>query len=417
MAMNRSSAKRILLFYTLIQGAIVLLLAASFAWITSHDASAIRGIVTGYASSVALDKGRAAASASAGAGIQSKEFMDRVFSWCRGDPNILSVILFSKTNDDNFFKVAARIDLGTSFALPDVGQRVREATEENWLKKGLYAETVDTAIYADKGKTLYWHNAYVPIRCKDGSFVLRVTVSATPAVLAINDYFAQTRFLSRLTIAVTALLLIVSVAASFLFLRNFTLLIAGLTGYVKKAVEGETSLSISSELDEDLSELAVSFNTLVGELREKDRKIKEIQKRERAAAESALAAKDEEAREKQREAVTEFKQRLEQLETEKERIIAEQNRSDEISEIFRRGVDMLKAAQYEEAAAVFTALTILKPDGFGGYFNLGVASAKLGRFDKALEMFDRALRINPNHTHTALYIDKVRRLRDRHGNA
>ena len=78
---------------------------------------------------------------------------------------------------------------------------------------------------------------------------------------------------------------------------------------------------------------------------------------------------------------------------------------------------MLKSARFEEAAAVFTALTILKPDGFGGYFNLGVASAKLGRFDKALEMFDHALRINPNHTHTAVYIEKVRRLRDRHGNA
>ena len=56
MAMTRSSAKKILLFYTLIQGVIVLILAASFAWITSRDASTILEVVTDYASSIALDK-------------------------------------------------------------------------------------------------------------------------------------------------------------------------------------------------------------------------------------------------------------------------------------------------------------------------------------------------------------------------
>jgi tetratricopeptide (TPR) repeat protein len=77
---------------------------------------------------------------------------------------------------------------------------------------------------------------------------------------------------------------------------------------------------------------------------------------------------------------------------------------------------MLKENRHEEAAAVFTALTILKPDGFGGYFNLGVACAKLGKYDRALDMFYRALEINPNHSHTSIYIEKVRRLRDKHGN-
>jgi cell division protein ZapA (FtsZ GTPase activity inhibitor) len=416
MALTRSGAKKILLYYTLIQGVIVLLLAASFAWITAHDASVMKKIVTEYAASVALDKGRSAVS-SAGTALPSKDLMEKLFAYGRTDARILSVILFSKTSDDNFFKVSARIDLGTKFTLPDTGQKVREATEENWLKKGLYAETIDSTLYADKGKTLYWHNAYIPVKCRDGSFVVRVTVSATEPVLALHDYFSRTAWLKKATILITALLLIASIAASALFLRNFTLLIAGLTGYVKKAVGGERSLSLSDDVDEELSELALSFNTLVGELREKDRTIRDIQTRERAALDAALETKDEESRAKQNAAVTELQQKLEKVRAEKEKIEAEQNRSDEISEIFRRGVDMLKNAKYEEAAAVFTALTILKPDGFGGYFNLGVASAKLGKFTLALDMFDRALAINPNHTHTAAYIDKVRRLRDRHGNA
>lgn len=418
MALTRSGAKKILLFHTLVQGAVVVMLASSFAYITSRDASVIRDIVSRYASSVALEKGSSAVSAARGGGqMTSKELMDRLFTLCRADQKILSCILFSKTSDENFFKVSARIDLGTTFALPDIGQRVREGTEENWLKKGLYTESVDPALYADREKTLYWHNAYIPVRCKDGTYIVRVTVSATDAMLALDDYFDRTNLMKKAVLAVSALLLIASIAASALFLRNFTLLIAGLTGYVRKAVGGETSLSLSTEVDEDLSELALSFNTLVGELRDKDRTIGELRDREKSAVKAALASNDKDVRAEKDRTVAELQTLLEQAHAEKEKILAEQNRSDELSEMFRRGVEMLKGDRLEEAAAVFTALTILKPDGFGGYFNLGVACAKLGRYDRALDMFDHALAINPNHTHTSLYIEKVRRLRARHGNA
>lgn len=418
MALTRSGAKKILLFHTLVQGAIVVMLASSFAYITSRDTSVIREIISTYAASVALEKGSAAVTAARTTALMtSKELMDRLFTLCRSDQKILSCILFSKTSDENFFKVSARIDLGTTFALPDIGQRVREGTEENWLKKGLYAESVDPALYADKDKTLYWHNAYIPAHCKDGIYIVRVTVSATDAMLALDDYFDRTGMMKKAILAVSALLLVASIAASALFLRNFTLLIAGLTGYVRKAVGGETSLSVSSEVDEDLSELALSFNTLVGELRDKDRTIGELRDRESSAVKAALESNDKNVRAEKDRTVAELQTMLEQARQEKEKILAEQNRSDELSEMFRRGVEMLKDNRIEEAAAVFTALTILKPDGFGGYFNLGVACAKLGRYDRALDMFDHALAINPNHTHTSLYIEKVRRLRVRHGNA
>jgi methyl-accepting chemotaxis protein len=415
MALTRSGAKKILLFQTLVQGAVILTLAASFAFITSRDSSVIREIITGYASSVALDKGRSCVAASwKGNQTESRELMEKLFAYCRSDSRILSVILFSKTADENFFKVSSRIDLGSQFTLPEVGQRVKEGTDENWLKKGLYGETIDKTIYADKAKTLYWHNVYIPVKCRDGQFVVRLTISSSEAVLALDEYLTRTLLMKRAMIAVVAVLLIITFAASALFLRNFTLLISGLTGYVKKAAGGDTALNLSSDVDEDLSELALSFNTLVGELREKDRTIGELREREKTAAASAVAAKDETSKKEHSDAVTDLQTRLEQARVEKEKILAEQNKSDELSEVFRRGVEMLKENKLEEAASVFTVLTILKPDGFGGYFNLGVTCAKLGNFDRSLDMFYRALEINPNHTHTTLYIEKVRRLREKH---
>ena len=101
----------------------------------------------------------------------------------------------------------------------------------------------------------------------------------------------------------------------------------------------------------------------------------------------------------------------------KERMLQESSRADELSEGFRKGVELLKNGSLAEAEAVFKALTIIKPDGFGAYFNLGVVLAKQRDFDRSLEMFEKARAINPSHTHTAIYIEKVIRMKNnRNGN-
>ncbi|MGL4370228.1 MAG: hypothetical protein ACRCUT_11255, partial [Spirochaetota bacterium] len=383
MAQSGSGAKKILIYFTITQSLIILLLTGVFSLITSKNASFIRSIISEYSTTVAVDTSRAAASAAwTSKEIPSKDFMARLFSYCRGDAKILSAILFSKTADENFFKVAARIDLGAKITLPvEIGQRVRESTEENWLKKGIYGISVDPALYSNKEKTLYWHNAYIPVQCKDGRFVARFMISASDAVFAMDDYFGKVNRMRMILIIITAVLLASSVAASAIFLHNFSLFITGLTGYVRKAAEGDTTLSLTGGVDEDLSELALSFNTLVGELKEKSRVIAELSDREKdvQSQQSAGSAAAEKTA-----MISDLQQKLFQAQADKERMLAEQNRQDELSEIFRKGVEILKKERYDDAVSIFTALTVLKPDGFGGYFNLGVAYAKLCKFDRSL---------------------------------
>jgi Tfp pilus assembly protein PilF len=60
---------------------------------------------------------------------------------------------------------------------------------------------------------------------------------------------------------------------------------------------------------------------------------------------------------------------------------------------------------------VFLALTLLKPDGFGAWFNLGVVYAKMRMIDSATEMFEKALSLNPTHELVASYLEKVRKIK------
>jgi tetratricopeptide (TPR) repeat protein len=98
----------------------------------------------------------------------------------------------------------------------------------------------------------------------------------------------------------------------------------------------------------------------------------------------------------------------------REKIVQELETKDTMGDIFKFGVSLLKEHRLDESIALFRTLTILKPEGFGGYFNLGVAYAKKGRYAESIEMFKRALQANPRHELTLQYIEKVKHLQSRH---
>ncbi len=85
-------------------------------------------------------------------------------------------------------------------------------------------------------------------------------------------------------------------------------------------------------------------------------------------------------------------------------------KKDTLGDIFKFGVTLLKENRLEDAAALFTTLTFLKPEGFGSYFNLGVIYARRKDYAKSMDMFQRALQANPGNELTMQYIEKIRKL-------
>ncbi|HNX60162.1 MAG TPA: tetratricopeptide repeat protein, partial [Spirochaetota bacterium] len=166
----------------------------------------------------------------------------------------------------------------------------------------------------------------------------------------------------------------------------------------------------NEEADEDLFELAMSFNTLVGELKEKERLISDL-KAKTTAAQKTVPSRDAGREEEFSMRLKSLQAELSQALAEKDKMVAELEKNDELSESFRKGVDILKEGRTDEAQIIFSALTILKPDGFGAFFNLGVVYAKKRDYDRAISMFERAIRINPAHAIAAQYLDKVMRLK------
>jgi tetratricopeptide (TPR) repeat protein len=440
MAPAKSGAKKTLIIFTIVNAAAILSLTAVFSVVTSGDISLMREVLLSSSADTALVKSKAAVMSSGsgnsgtsvntsivkskasirhsipGSSVSLKEFSSRIESFSRADSEILSVILFSKTADDNYFTVRGKIEIDPRLAIPvSSGERVRES-EENWLKKGIYEPCVNPVLFAEK--SAYWHNAYVPVTLKEGQFVVRISVSSAGAVIALENHIRRVSRAQIGAVLLSALLIIITLVASFLFLKNFSLFMSGIAGYVKKAADGNTDLELNEDADEDLFELAMSFNTLVGELKEKERQITRLHEKERDMEKSRKIEKIDYQHDRElQQQIESLKEELSKALAEKNRMIAESNNSDELSESFRTGVELLKRGRLDDAEAIFRALTIVKPDGFGAYFNLGVVYAKKREFDRSIGMFERAIEINPNHPHAAQYIEKVMRLHSGAGGA
>jgi hypothetical protein len=410
MALTKSGAKKILIIFTAMNAAAILAAAAVFSGAIRSDISFIRDTIMNYASHTALERAKGSSALFQGKSSTITEASAILENIAKKDSRILYILVFSKTADENFFRVSAKIDAGKHISVPiKKGQRVREESEENWLRKGLSEPCVNKTLFSDKNSL--WHNAYAPLTLKNTTYVARFMIASTDAVIALEEHNTRISRLKAIIIIGTIIFITITLIAAFIFLRNFTMFITGITGYVKKAASGETGLSLNENTDEDISELALSFNSLVGELRDKEKLIYDLSIREKKAVKSASAEKDSAVREELTLEIETLRQKLEEAVAEKQKIEDDSAQPDELSESFRKGVSFLKENKFSEAETIFTALTLVKPDGFGAYFNLGVVYAKMRSLDRSLEMFEKARAINPGHPHTESYIGKVMHLK------
>ncbi len=387
-------SRRFIIAISIIYSALIITTSVSFHVIMSRNAGILKdalatnnrdlylGKIDGLAERLKLKKAFTV-------GDIRKELLE--YNSSTGD--ILGAVIFTKTEDENYFRIADTLffhdDLHLELTRSEV---VREQKETNYLKTGLLHGAMDPDIYSQSGYS--WQNVYYPYEIKNKKAVLQFLVSASRSQSAIDAYSATTRGIRTFNIIFTIALVIAVIVLSFIFLQNYSLLITNLSSYMKKAADGDLEVSLNQTGDDELNQLALSFNTLIEEL--KDKTVRTSQEAEQATADSPVQAEGPEP------------EQVPQREPEPEPALE----TDGMGTIFTTGVSMLKENKLEEAIAIFLTLTIMKPQGFGSYFNLGVAYAKKREYDRAIAMFEEAARINPSFDVTSQYIEKVKRMRN-----
>lgn len=294
-----------------------------------------------------------------------RELAAEIRRLCAEEEGFLHVIVFKKTEDENYFEVLEHVALDERIRVNlDRKDIVKEDKEINFLKRAVFALTVDPQIRISGGVPVA--SVYAPLRSGNRTAVVQFIMSSERTHAALREYAEKTHRTKKYLIALAAGLIAAVAAASLLFVQNFSLFVRRLSSSMERAAGGELSVSMNPAADEDLSELALSFNSLIGELRAKEKSIQELENK------------------------------------------------DALDDIFKYGVSILKEGRLDEAIAVFTTLVLMRPGSFGGHFNLGVAFAKRGDYERSLSMFEKALAADPGHELTLQYIEKVKSRRARH---
>ena len=269
--------------------------------------------------------------------------------------DLLYILVFSPTDDENYFMLEFSAPINTSMQmLIDKENPVRESS--SFLKKSRFKTQVDPAIYFNEGYS--WQNLYAPAIINGRPCIIQYMFKAS-LVLEITDSFNTLVNRSGNIMLIASVLLMIGVILLMLIFSNTqSTLIKNLSSYIRKAAKGE-DLNINMTGSNELDELADAFNGLVAA-------IKDEKKPGKAAG-----------------------------------------------KLFEKGVELLKANRMAESIPLFETALLFNPLSFSSSFNLGVAMAKTGNYAGALAMFKKAYDINPEYELTAKYIYRVEKMLER----
>jgi len=353
--------RKFIITLALVYSVLILATGFSFHCISERGNTFLRETLFNHEKSLLLDRAATAVDSILTGGKQStRQLTKKLERACTPGRGFVHVILYARTADENFFRVLSIIPVtgDLSFDLHP-GETVREDKSTNFMKKSLTRAVVDPDIYS-RGETR-WRNVYHPVMAGKKKMVVQFMISAAESERAIMEFRESVRGL-RITMAVITLLLAAGVALiTLLFMNNFSLLLRSLSDSLEKAAQGDLDINLNPAADSDLSQLALSFNSLMDELRDREK------------------TQD----------------------------------SGAFTDLFSTGVSLLKEKRLTESIAIFRVLTQLRPGGFGGFFNLGVAYARNRQYTESLDMFLKAREINPSYEITGEYIKRIQELINR----
>ncbi len=354
MLMRKSKVStKFVLTIAIIYSLIILLILFSYLYILKINTSLLRETVLRNHNSYLLNKTTFLIDFLKQDNVQNThELYLNIKKCCIKYNDILYILIFSKTVDDNFYKVKYKISLNPSLKInARINKTLREKKNINFLKRGLFQPVIDPQIYSSNN--LYYKSIYHPYKIKNNNLVIEFFISSSSVITALNEYTEKIDKIKKYSVVLAGIAVIIVIILAIVFIYNFSLLVRTLSRNFKKAAEGSEEVNLDIIEDDDLKELTHSFKNIVTELKEK---------------------------------------------------------KDSAAELFKLGVELLKDEKYDNAISVFKTITIIKPGAFGSYFNIGVAYARKKEYSNSIQMFEKALESNPEHKLTLSYIEKVKRL-------
>jgi len=350
--------KKFIITIAAVYSILILITSFSFNFIIKKNYLILKDSLLQNNRDVFLDKASIIIERTRSAGAANIPAVARLIGkYCGEENDILYAILYSKTSDENFFRVIEKIQINANLNIDlEKDSPVREEKDTHYLKKALAGGIMEPEIYTQNN--LYWQNTYCPYPFGNNKLIIQFMISSSHTYRTIELYSGSINKIRLILIVATAVLICAVITATAIFSQNFSLLITNLSRYIRGAADGNLELNLKTTDDRELSELALSFNSLMDEIR--DIKSRDAQ---------------------------------------------EQN---PYKDLFNTGVSLLKENRNDEAIALFRTLIIMKMGGYGCYFNLGVAFARIRDFRVSLEMFEKAYEANPSFDVTLRYIEKIR---------
>jgi tetratricopeptide (TPR) repeat protein len=368
--------KKFIIIISLIYSALIIATAFLFDRAVSMDSGTVRETIFESSNEILLERTRILADR---ADLRNPGSISSAGEYLRSismeDHDILYILVFSRTEDDNYFRLTEKFPVNSGLTM-DIGEResVQDAASLSYLKEGLIRPAIDPEIYSKDHYS--WQNVYQPLKVGKKTYALQFMVRPSAYMKATDSFNSVITGSRRTMLMVSAGLILCVLVLTAIFSQNHSMLVKKLSEYIQKAASGNLDINIKAAGDPELNELAMSFNTLVEEM-----------KTRKESQEGAASAGTETGGEN---------------ESEEDSLI--------MKELFRTGVLCLKENRLSEAITIFRLIISVRPEGFSSYFNLGVACAKAKLYGESLSMFRRAREANPSYEMTDRYIERVEKL-------
>ncbi len=277
--------------------------------------------------------------------------------------DVLGIILFSPTADENFFRPLAVIQTDSRFSADiDMKKPVQAAGGKELLKKALLGPAAeDNICYC---RDIPCRNIYVPVKTGRKTFAAQIVFEAGRNEKITDSFNSVVSQSMKIMLISSGMLAVIIIILTVLFTQRHSVLVNQLSRYMKQAAEGDLELTIKQPGDRELDCLADSFNTLMEEMRQ-----------------------------------------MRQLPSEKGEAAGNVN-----SRFFKYGTALLRQGKAAQALSVFEFLETEDPSSFASFFNAGVILAKMKRYQEALEHLEKACAINPAFELTVVYTDRIKKI-------
>lgn len=287
------------------------------------------------------------------ANTDNKTTEHELFMPVKNNISVYTAYIVKPTDDDRNYTVTTVIK-----GKPQIKNLTRVDTSQEFLiRKGFAYVTINPAI--EKQGTITYMESYIPLHGNSKTQCLVIQWLAPNIAILQQKYDALIKTLMQIIAIVILSTVIIIVVISIIHSYRTKSLIQELSHSIESIATGSLDIALNDSIDDELKTIATSFNSLVEKIKHSDQML--------------LTIKEE-----------------------------------TLTDIFKRGVALLKDGKLDEALACFIVTLLYKPHSFASYFNAGVCLAKKGQLNDALQYFDKAREINPDNELILRYIGKIK---------